>query len=207
MQKLKNTHSCNHILKVLRFFIARLQGHSGLPEMAEQINQVKTNLQELQENWLQAVEERVASTAYITYLDQVVDGHVMDLTRRVLSKTKNNRADPHFIILFPIAASAGMAPVASVSQNRYVKSILQILHNDPEYAEYSESKELIGNAQKELKENLKHREELYIIESQANTKRRIAMSEACREYNVTYPRLRLLFPDNPKLVESFFIRL
>ena len=51
------------------------------------------------------------------------------------------------------------------------------------------------------------REELYMPEGKALSRRRIVLDQARRSYNLADPKLRLIFTDDPLLVESFFLDL
>ena len=207
MQNLQSSHSYSQVLRAIRFLSIRLKSYNELSELATSVNKVRTNLLNTQESWLQAVEERVVCSAMIKYLDKVLGKLVMELVRFVLIKTKNDRQDPFFLTLFPTSASVEMTPIASVSQNRYVNSLLKTLEENSDYVEYMEYKKLIGAKQKELEDTLEHREGLYILEAQAATKRKIAMDSTRSEYNLAYPRLQLFFRDDPGFVESFFAQI
>jgi RNA polymerase-interacting CarD/CdnL/TRCF family regulator len=109
-------------------------------------------------------------------------------------------------LLFPVAASKGMRPVASEAQAVYVKALLARLAT-PELADWAERAAPIAALFEALQAQQAARVDLYAAEAQANASRQIALDEARQAYNVAYSRLRVEFPKDKALVESFFADL
>ena len=205
MQKLFEQSSYKQIDKALRFASIRLKSHSTTKDLAAGVDQVRANLQQHHENWLQIREERIAASAFIEYLDSLLDGAVMALVRDILNKVDNDRTHPLYKNMFATVPSTAMAPLASVEQSRYVDIILDKLETKPEYVDYANAKEEIAAKLADLQEKLAERHKFYVKEGTATSDRISVMDEARLTYNMLYPRLQLMFPKQPKLVESFFI--
>jgi len=204
MQQLFARHGYYITDRSLRFVSIRLNSRPVTRPFAGEINLARKHLSGVYENYAEAREERMACTAEIGYLDSEEDAGVMDLSRKVLVLTKNDRNAPLYRKLFPIAPSEAMSTVATASQEQYVLNIINCLDTDPNYKDFTQENQNIKNNRNLLKQATEQRHALMAKEAQANTEYRIAKDDAQRLYNHLYHRLVLTLPETPLLVESFF---
>lgn len=207
MQRLTEEHSYAKTIRALRHHAIRLQSHPETRPLAEECVVARRNLQNKGDVYEEAREARVAKTSQIVYLDGEVDAEMMNLSRGVLAETKGNRDAPHYRQLFPIAPSTAMASTNSEAQQRFVRTVIQRLREEAEYEALCHHADTLEKLQEELDTAEQERNDLYIKESKAGTDLRIFLDKVQRDYNLSYPRLQLLFPDKSRFVESFFLRL
>lgn len=99
-----------------------------------------------------------------------------------------------------------MRPVASDAQAIFVKALLARLAT-PELADWANRAAPIAERFEALQAEQARRSDLYAAEAQANATRQVVFDEVREAYNVAYSRLRVLFPKDKALVESFFVSL
>jgi hypothetical protein len=208
MQKLSPTHRTNTTLQALRFAGLRLGSRPETKPWLPALQGVRAELVQKQEAYELALEERVALTAEIGYLDQRVDERVMRLSKELLAQ-ENRRDTERFLSFFPSSATEVIRPVGGSAQHRLVRGLLEGLSRDAEAGGQSLQHHAapLQEVQDALEQAEARREALYIQESRAKSERDAAQRDAQRHYNLLYPQLQLLFPDDPALVESFFRRI
>jgi hypothetical protein len=173
--------------------------------LADEIDTERKRLTSANDVYEQAVEERVAATSLIVFLDSTVDGGVMDLSREVSVITHNKTDDPLYRTLFPIAPSTAMKPVASDSQNTFVKALIDRIETDSRYESLRGRVQTLKVAEAELEGALKAREDLRTPEVRAAVDLSAALDSAKRAYNKLPARLSLIF-DNKAFIETFFVK-
>lgn len=203
MQQAKERHGYYATDRVMRFLLIRIRSRPEIREIAEEVSVYRKALGAKHENYLQVREERLACSAEIAYLSGEITDIVMDLSRHILVKTKNNRHVALYRKVFPIAPSEAMRSTAS-SQERYVFNILHCLENDPDYQMFVDHTQRLREHQILLKQASEQRNTLHALETQAHVEFRIAKNEAQHFYNHAYYRLMLMLPNQRNLVESFF---
>ena len=207
MEKLTDRHSVRAVMKALRFQTIRLGSRPEAAQMAREMGEQRRGLHDLNEAFLNAQERRIGGTAEIRYHDRRLDKAVMDLAREVVALTRGRRDDPRYLKLFPAAPSSLMQGVTGDRQARFTRSLVSLLQEDADYSELSGHAETIGQHLADLDAAIARREDLYMPEFKAQADLTVALDQACRAYNLSYPRLVLLFPDDNALVESFFAEL
>lgn len=204
MQQVQEKHGYYLTDQAMRFVGIRLKSRPITRPLADELNSHRKVLSEKHENYQQAKDERLACSAEISYLDSEVDATVMELSRVILIKTKNNRDTPLFRKVFPTAPSEAMRPTASLSQEQYVLNILNRLDSDPDYQDFGDYAKSLRETQTLLKQALEQRTAFLTAEARTHVEFSLAKDEAQRFYNHTYHRLMLMLPDKRNLVESFF---
>jgi hypothetical protein len=207
MQKLTERHSATITAQALRYLSIRLKSRPETQSLISEIETVRSALATAEEAYSQAKEERMAATAEINYLDGQLDQTVMALAREVGVMTRNKTQDPRYMKLFPTAPSALIRPIAGESQERFVRSLINRLQEDADYAGLKPYAETMEKQQQLLNQAGQRREQLYQPEVKAQTDQRIVLDQARRLYQNIYHRLQLLFPTDAALVESFFMDL
>ena len=205
MQKLQHYHSPALTLRGLRFLLIRLGARPQTQELVPEVRAAREALQKAADAYDEARERRIAATAEIIHLDAEQDAHVMNLSRAVLMMTDGNRDDARYKKLFPEAPSTLTAPIAGDKQTRFVSALIGILRDDAAYDGLNAHADILEADAKTLADALEAREALYLPESKAQAEMRVALDKAKRLYNLTHPRLQLIFPEQKSLVESHFI--
>jgi hypothetical protein len=207
MQKLSERHGVMHGIRAFRYLSIRLRSRPETQAIAAEVDAERAVMVKTEEAYAQALEERVAATAEVEYLDGCVDATVMDLAREIALMTRGRQDDPRYRKLFPSAPSALVRPIAGEAQERFVRSLVTRLREDKEYAPLTRYAEQLEQHQAALNEAIARRAERYQPETSTLTDRRVAMDHARRVYRSIYHRLQLLYPGDPALVESFFLAL
>lgn len=208
MEQLREQHGFATVDRALRHLSIRLRSRPETAELAPEVDAERARVRQAEEAWLQAREMRIAATAEIDYLDAALDLAVADLSRLALVEVRGNRNDERYKRLFPASPSAATSSVGGEGQGRYVRALLaQLTSSSGPFPSLAGQAPTIEAALTALSESEQRRDALYIPESTAATERTAALDRARRVYNQMYPRLRLLFPDNLRLVESYFARL
>jgi hypothetical protein len=206
MESLRETRSPENIIDALRFTAIRLQSRPETKALVAGIEEVRGQLAAAAELLAQAREQRVAASAEIRYLDEVLDSTVMDLAREVAVLTRNDRKDERHRKLFPSAPSELVKPIAGEVQDRFVRSLINRLREDADYASLARYADALQVQQAALSEAVQKREALYVPEAKAEAEMAVARSRAVERHRETYHRMLLLFPSDRALVESFFAR-
>lgn len=207
MQKLRERHGVATVLAVLRFLSIRLRSRPETSDLAQAVEQTRGKLRDKSENYAEAREMRVAASAEIVYRDSELDAAMAGLVRSVLVKTQGRRDHEMYVKLFPQSPSVLMLGQADNKQDVFVKTVLDILRNDAQFADFAAEADSLERSSTALQQAVEQRDALYVPESHASADLRVAMDQAKRVYNLAYPRLQLLFPNQRGLVESFFADL
>jgi hypothetical protein len=204
MQQLRINHGVPVVLGALRFLSIRLKSRPQTAGLAPDVDAMRALLRDKDDAYAEAREQRIAASAEITYLDTLVDDAVMAASRELLVLTGGKADDPRYLKPFPTAPSAALKPVGGASQDRFVKGVIVRFREDPDLAPLAGHAPKIEAAQADLEKGVAQRNDLHVKEAMTLADRRIALEDARRMYNLTYPRLQLIFPNKPTLVESFF---
>ncbi len=206
MQKLEEKHGYPKVKRALRYSSIRLRSRPETLEMSKEVDAERAKLEGANETFEQLVEESVALTALIEYLDSLVDGGVMGIAREVSVTTENKTDDPYYKSLFSVAPSTAVAPVASDSQNQFVKALIDRIETDARFESLRPRAAALKIAEADLEAALKQRNDLRLPLTRASVDLKAALESCRRTYNKLLPRLSLLF-DKPAFVETFFLKL
>lgn len=207
MQNLRPEHSFELHVRALRFHNIRLSSRPDTRPYGEEIGALRELLKQKGEAYDQALEERIAANTEVDYRDGVLDESVYHFGRDLLAMVGGDRQDPRFKKVFPVSPAVMMKPVATQEQNRAVVVLLERLQEDEDLEPLRMHYETIFGALEDLKAAMEARDAKYIVESKAHTDRQQCLDTCRRAYRLQYPKLQLLFPDKPKLVESFFLQI
>lgn len=207
MRKLNDEITVGPTLRALRFAAIRLRSRPTTAALAGEVKAARQELTQEYDAFLEAREERIAATAEVTYLDEKLDLDVSRTSREALTLADGKTTDPRYRAAFPTAPSPIMAEMATRPQERYVRGIIDALKNEPGLQGLIAHATTLEADLDLLNKALAQREDLYVPESRAQGRYQAALDKAKRVYNLLYPRLQLLFPDDPTLVESFFATL
>lgn len=196
--------SISAIHRSLRFLSIRLQPFAEAVQLQKEATSLRVRLSEKHERWQQAVEERVAATAEITYRDEQLDLLISSLAREALVLTNGDRTHPTYRKLMPTSPTLAMKSIASDTQTRYVKTVLAVLKDDADLAALEGFVPALETAQAALESAQARRAELGVPESRAHTDRQLVVDEAQRFLGLARAQLTLLFPSDKNLVKSFF---
>jgi hypothetical protein len=174
--------------------------------MAESANQARAMLIAADDGWQQAVEERVAQSAEIGYLDGLLDAEALATAVDARAMVGGKVEDPRYTRLFSRPPSESTRRVADDEQDRFVRHVVARITEDADLAALKPHAEALTRCQQDLQAALKRREDLYVPEMKAQAARRAALDQAQRTYNFLYPQMVLALQD-PALVESFFLTL
>jgi hypothetical protein len=205
MRQIHENASAHKVDQALRFLRIRLGSRPDTKSLAEPVEQARQHVLATDTAWQEARDARRAATAEVQYLDELLDGDIMALSRETLVLTGGKRDDPRYQVLFPSAPSQAMAGVGSDAQARYVKQILTRLVEDPALAELRGKEKTIAARLQALEGAVAQRHGLYVPEASAQSDRRRAIDEARQLYRAIYHQLKLLLSDDA-LIESFFHR-
>jgi hypothetical protein len=204
MQSLSPRHGVAVVLAALRHLGLRLRAAPDTAPLALPVDQARTRLNEANEAWLEARERTVALTAELVWLDDRLDTAVAALAREAVVVVAGNRADPRYARLFPIAPSEATAGRADDTERHFVRAVIDVLRNDPDWASLVGRAAGLEAALNDVEACLARRDAARVPELRASTDRTGAADAARRTYNQTFPMLTLLLPDDPGRVESCF---
>ena len=207
MERLRTNHSIETIDNAIKHLSIQLRADPVTRHYAVQLDQARKALDNLELAYSQAHEERLTATQEVWNYDRALNRAVMTLSLETLVLTQNNRKDPLFKKLFPMAPSKITTPVAVPKKLDFMRKILATLEDDKKLGPLSRHIETIGAALKDLEQALARRKELSKPEKQAQAERDRAKKEAVKAYNMMYPRLQILFEDDTPRVKSFFADL
>lgn len=207
MQNLREEHGVETHLRALRYLSIRLRSRPATSNGAPAVDAAREDVKAKSEAYEAALEQRVAASAEIEYLDGRLDGSVIGLGRDVLALVKGDRGDARYLKLFPVAPTTMMKPVGGDAQATYVNVILDRIAEDDDLSALRSHLKPIRQQLDALEKATQARRQLTIAESKALGDRRLALEDARRVYRLMHPRLLLQFPDDPALVESYFAKL
>ena len=204
MEKLREDHGYITVRRGMRFLSIRLHSRPLSAGLAADIDKERDALNERNEAYENAFEERVAASAEIGFLDGMLGSTVSDLARDVNALVKGRTDDPRYLRIFIGTPSERMKPVGGPEQDRFVQNILDVLAKDSDFASLHAHVPLITDWQQQLTDAVKRRETLQLAEDRARQELDIAIARARKVYNLMEHRLALIFPDSEPLVASFF---
>ena len=172
--------------------------------MVADINAIRGDLNLRNDDWEQISAERIAATQETCYLENKLVKCISNLIKDALELVENNRSDERFKTLFSRPPGTSMRPTVNDEQEIYTRGIIQKLIEEPSLDALRAHAEAIKTHLDALNDAMERRDELYLPESKAFLERNITLDRARRVYNTTYPRLRLIYPKNEELVETFF---
>jgi hypothetical protein len=207
MQNLREDHGVETHLRALRYLSIRLKSRPATANGAPEVDAAREDVKAKSEAYDEALEQRVAATAEIEYLDGRLDGTVIGLGRDVLGLVNGDRSDARYLKLFPVAPTTMMKPVGGDTQATYVSVILDRIADDDDLSTLRNHLKPIRQQLDALEKATKARRLLTIAENKAAADRRLALEDARRVYRLMHPRLLLQFPDDSALVESYFAKL
>jgi hypothetical protein len=204
MQSLNDRHGPIAIDAALRHLSIRLRAAPDTAGLAPSVDAARAAVATTHEAWRQAVEERVALTAEIAWLDTELDAAVAALAREALVLANGNRRDARYLRLFPSSPSVATKGVADDGELQFVRAVSDVLAIDGELTALAAHRDRIGAALGKVDDALSRREVARLPELRAANDRGAAMDAARRVYNRMYPQLQVLLPDQEARVESFF---
>lgn len=207
MEKLSERFGPDATKRALRHAMLRMAGRGEAAGLQAELGAEREAVRVKHESWEQARDTRVAQTAEIALLDELLGGDVMDASRRILVATGGSRTDPRYVRAFSIAPSEGLAPVGGRDQARYVATVVAAIRGESTLDDLRPLADGIEARAAALAEAEKKRDDLYLAEGQAKVERDLAIARAQRAYNLAHPRLTVLYPDQAAWVESCFLDL
>lgn len=204
MQNLREEYGVEVHNRALRFLSIRLKSRPETTDAATAIDALRAQLRERQDIYEEALEQRMAATAEIEYLDGRLDARVIAMSRELNVLTGGDRSDARYKKLFPVAPTVMMKPVGGDEQSTYVGVIIERIQSDDDLEGLRGHAKPIRQHLDALDKATKTRRALTIAENKALADRRLALEDVRRAYRLMYPRLVLQFPDDAALVESFF---
>jgi hypothetical protein len=210
MERLSERHSIPVHLRALRVQRIRLAGRPETAGLAGEVEAERVRMRDAWDAHEEAEARRQAATLHLYYRDDLLDAGVRQLSLDALAACGGDRDAAAYKALFVESPSAAMKDRATVEQDRYVQHVLATLDG-------ASAEPLSGLAAKhaaplrqqltEVDEARKERDEALVKESQALVALRLASEDARRVYNGLHARLSVQFPEQDKLVESFFADL
>jgi len=207
MQQLRETHGFGVHDRALRFLSIRLRSRPDTATIEPAVSAARSALTTTNEAWKQAVEERVAASAEVAYLDSLLDAAVADLAREVVVLVRSDRADPRYRKLFATPPSSAMRPVANETQDLFVQNLIQRLGEDADLASLRPHADKLTQRRDALKGALARRSSLYLPETKTAADRNQALDAARRLYNQMPAQLTLAIGNDRALIDSFFAPL
>ncbi len=210
MQKLTERHRYSVVDRCLRFTSIRLRSRPEVAALAEDLKRHRAALRAKSDAYLEAYEERAATGYEIGYLDSRLDRAVIvELKRDVAAQLGRlaSGAQLEKKLFQGVSPSTGMAPVADEAQAGYVAGILSRLETDPDFAPVAGHAKKLRKLQGRIDDALARRKEQRVTERLAYGDLDEALAAARRAHNQLHARLSLAWPDDPALVESFFVVL
>ncbi|MBU1222109.1 hypothetical protein KKF34_18965 [Myxococcota bacterium] len=204
MQKILTSHKFSHVTKALRYMTLRLSRVPELSSYIPEVNDLRIKLQNEWDTWQEAVENRIALTGEIEYLDKDVDRDVVTIGQTAWLHYDRKRTNPNFKKLFPVSPSVMVKEVAGQNQMRWVKTLIETIYTDDEYAFLRDLTPNLTTNMEKLQGAINQREELYRQEALARVNYTIVLDNVRNTYNSLYHQFLLAMPDEKSLVESLF---
>ena len=204
MQRLGERHRSPIVNRALRFLTIRLRSRPETLAFADEAAQVRGSLCKKREAYIEALDERLALSAEITYLDACLDRAVLVGLRRDLTVLSSDRSAVEKKLFAGVSPRSGMRPIGGDAQEHYVAGIVNRLETDPDFAPIASHAGKLRKRLHDLNQALAKRRELRIKERLSLGDLEEETEHASLYYNRMYPQLKLLFPNDLPLVESFF---
>jgi hypothetical protein len=203
MIKLKEYSGIELTVASLRYLSIRLKSRPDTSALATQVDEFKNELMTLDNKHGELQERRIGLSSEIIYRDSILDEAVMNISRKILVETKNDRKHELYTKLFKITPTKMMAPITSKEQNQNVRLIVDQLKNDQDYSQFTNDATNIEDVLNVLTDSISKRDGAYIEENKAKMELNILKGKSQRLYNKMYPTLQLIL-DNKNLIETFF---
>ena len=204
MREISERDSANKVEERLRVTAARLHAHPKTAEVAPSVLGWWEELKGVREAHQEARINRLAVSAELSWLDEVVDGCVMDLSRDLLSAVDGDRAHPRYQAAFPTSPSAAMR-LPGDAQDQYVRLALRAVQAWPECPEaVGRRAEALAQAQAALEAGQVRQRAVYEAEAEAWTALGLALARIGQAYNRLYARLLGELPDHKRLINTMF---
>ena len=207
MQRLGERHRSPIVNRALRFLTIRLRSRPETLAFADEAAQVRGALCKKREAYIEALDERLALSAEIAYLDACLDRAVLVGLRRDLTAVATDRPAMEKKLFAGVSPRIGMRPIGGEAQEHYVAGIIARLESDPDLAPLAAHAARLRKRLEYLNEALAKRREVRIKERLALGDLEEETEHASLYYNRMHPQLKLLFPNDLPLVESFFFDL
>jgi hypothetical protein len=207
MQSLQDFHGLPTVKRSLRYLAVALASNPDTADLAQQIRDERARLQAAEEKHDTAYESWLCAAAVVRYLDKKLDKTVLALSRDTFALVNGNRRDPRYQKLFLKPPTTAMKGIADDPQEMYVRAIISTIEKDDDFTTLRTRLPRIVAELGELKTAVESRNQKRIEETTSLQELRLALEHARRTYNLMHPRLQLIFPDDPDLVETFFREL
>jgi hypothetical protein len=207
MQRLGERHRSPIVNRALRFLTIRLRNRPETRAFADEAASVRAELCKKREAYIEALDERLALSAEITYLDACLDRAVLVNLRRDVAVLGEDRPALEKKLFAGVSPRTGMRPVGGEAQDHYVTGIISRLEGDSDFVPIASHATKLRKRLADLNAALENRRELRIKERLALGDLEEETENATRYYNRMFPQLKLLFPNDLPLVESFFFDL
>ena len=207
MEQLKEKHGPNVHIRALGVLWLQLAANPRTSSLAPEFEAARLTVKAKEDAYEEAVMRRMAATAALEYRDGALDGSVRQLALEFLPLVGGDRGHIDYRALFTEAPSAAMKDLATPAQARYVAHLIATLKNGGPYASLAHHIALLEQGQADVDAARAARDLLYVKEASAQSDLQRACDDARRLYNGAHARLSILFPDQPRLVESFFADL
>lgn len=204
MQRATELHSVTQTLAAGRFTGLRLQSRPQTRGLAGELQAIMAALVAAHQRYLAARDEVLVATAEVEYLDGEVDIDVVQLGREARPLVKGDTSHPDWMLAFPISPSAGTAQVGGNAQARYVNNLVDRINTLDTFAPLRDRAAEVKVKLDTLTAAEAEREVKRQALGQARQERRVAQLQVHKVYNLLYPRAQLVFPEQLRLVESFF---
>ena len=207
MEKLKERHGADTHRRALGVLWIQLMARKQTEPLGVEVKAERERIAAAGEVYEEAVMRRMAATAVISYADSLLDAEVRRMALAALAFVEGDRGHSTYANLFNTTPGDAMRPIASSEQTAYVRRLISILELGGDYASLARFIAPLTDAQAEVEAAVAAREARYIEESRAQTQLAMVCEDARRLYNGFHPRLTIMFPEQDRLVESFFADL
>ncbi|MBM4344925.1 MAG: hypothetical protein FJ100_16275 [Deltaproteobacteria bacterium] len=195
-------HAHKAALRYLRIQLLRAPQFAELRAQAESAFRAIADTLDAAED---AADARQGQTAVIEALDGEQDDAMSRLAIRAKAEVGGKLDDVRYQALFPVAPSDAMKPVTGDDQARFVRHVVETVHNEGLWAPLLPSAAEVDQRQQELSAAIAAREPLYLAESQTSAALQRALDNGRRVYNLMPSRLALLLgADRKRYIDSFF---
>jgi hypothetical protein len=207
MEKLKDRHSASVHIRALGVAQVNLSGRPDTEAIAAEVQVERIRVKAARDAYEESIMRRMAATAVVNYVDSVLDATVQRLSRKVLDAADGDRKSALYSNLFNEPPGDAMRPTASPEQTRYVQRLIAHLEQGGVYAPFDSFITALTEAQAAVDIAIAKRAKCYTEEATAQTQLEMACEDARRLYNGLHARLSIMFPNDARLVESFFADL
>lgn len=207
MEKLHESMGISKHLRAMRHLGIRLRSREATGELAEDVLRQRKALEAAHDAWQEAREARICATSELYYLDELLDRETSRLARETALITDGDTRHPVYKSMFPAAPSTLVAEKGGPNQRQFVTTVIDSLRREPLLAPLAHRADGLQTRLDALDRAQAGRDELYVPENQARNKLDIELDNTRRVYTTAYHRLSILYPEDPTLVESYFLSL